>query len=1299
MTKQRRTLKDFFLNCFQSKKSAKSPKPKTLRLEALEDRSLLNVGPVGFDDSLSQQFSYSQMIVTQPEDHHTLTVELPNDVSLTPMEANALNKPNITRLVPSGPNMIRVELTYRENAGSYRLQYSTDGGSTWSSSIVINQTSGGTPIYRLQGLQADTTYWFRARSIIKTGDTAHTNSDWTSPVSAKTDPKLSPGTINISVSERTSSSFKIAWNALSDIAYYRVKIATSEAALENVTPVLVSGATSYTFSNLSPSTQYWVQVRAFPNNGDTYTFATSIRTANTISVLSKPSNVQATADSIGKSATITFKDGSITGLETGSITYEVQYMPSTQTLWSEGTHITKTFSSAGEHSFQISGLTAAETYQVRIRAQSPNSNYENSGWVYVNTPVIKMKAPTITVQTDKTTKNSVTLNISECTQATHYKVFYIAENDYNNGSDNWSTAIFTPANRTSAVVDGLEPGTKYIFRVRAHNADVAAAESAPSEWAYATTKGGVLQFTDMTYTQPSIGTVNLSWGHTDSDEVAGVLVSSRCEGHLDWEWQEKQLLNGDVSGCSFSDLVSGEWHFKVQLVNSNGSILATRTVTVNVDSPCSETEVAKLRAFFNQYTYEQMDDGSAIQLALQNDQDPAWWTGITWTERTDNRMHVRQIDWEGMTLVGSLDCSGMTYLENVNLDDLWTYVDDNGNEDGITSLNFSGCSSLKAISCEYSLVSSVNLQGCSALEQLILYNQELTSIDVSSCPNLEYLNLMTNYLSEIDLSQNTKLKTLLLNYNDLQWIDLSRNTNLTGLSVCGNDLSALDVSKLTYLEYLYTWDSGLVILDLLQNINLKTLGCMDDTLQYVWYPGPAKREGDLNLEFYGGEFFYDDEFPDVPDDSIGVNAGDGRDHKWKMIPKDTSAPVETFVVPVSVYNSDDGDTFEWTVPRRNFTLKSTDEEETCCVRFSVTKTIEDYDPAAVAAMLNYFAQTDENGVTNEEKIADLNFRADDPSTWTGLTWTLDGDDEDATYQLTAVSLVDMDLEGDLNLQDCQSLDYVNCETSGDIILNENCASALQYNSPLTFALSAKQHNENAGDAPSNTEPIRVDAWNGTVYLEIWSEFLTHNQVSISWDASLATLGDDSIISSYGVNLTGDIVVENGIATLTLNLDANSMFTANVSNTLLGTVAFTLTSQVRNDAYRSIPFTVTSGNDNVATLTAEVKGIVYDMNNDKKIDFQDFAQFVKNIGSDSCVGDFNSDNIVGDDDIVLFERNFGLSQNSETPVYFDENYTPVLDNSDVMTLNNAAVPVALMASAETPDIHDASTVLESEQQFM
>lgn len=148
----------------------------------------------------------------------------------------------------------------------------------------------------------------------------------------------------------------------------------------------------------------------------------------------------------------------------------------------------------------------------------------------------------------------------------------------------------------------------------------------------------------------------------------------------------------------------------------------------------------------------------------------------------------------------------------------------------VSSLDVSGCTALKDLSCYGDKLTSLDVSGCTALEVLTFWETKLTSLDVSSCTALKELTCYDSEITHLDLSKNAALESLGCTRNlKLASLDLSGCTSLTVMELKNNPLTSLDVSGCTALRELILWNNDLLTgLDVSRNTALERLECIEN---------------------------------------------------------------------------------------------------------------------------------------------------------------------------------------------------------------------------------------------------------------------------------------------------------------------------------------------------------------------------------------------------------------------------------------------------------------------------------------
>ena len=137
----------------------------------------------------------------------------------------------------------------------------------------------------------------------------------------------------------------------------------------------------------------------------------------------------------------------------------------------------------------------------------------------------------------------------------------------------------------------------------------------------------------------------------------------------------------------------------------------------------------------------------------------------------------------------------------------------------LTSLDVSGCTSLTKLECYNNQLTSLDLSKNTALIMLNCSTNQLTSLDVSDCTALTSLDCGSNQLTSLDVSQNRVLKTLLCAGKSgktgiLSHLNVSGCIALTTLDCSSNQLTSLDVSDCTALTKLECYNNPLTSINL-----------------------------------------------------------------------------------------------------------------------------------------------------------------------------------------------------------------------------------------------------------------------------------------------------------------------------------------------------------------------------------------------------------------------------------------------------------------------------------------------------
>jgi hypothetical protein len=124
-------------------------------------------------------------------------------------------------------------------------------------------------------------------------------------------------------------------------------------------------------------------------------------------------------------------------------------------------------------------------------------------------------------------------------------------------------------------------------------------------------------------------------------------------------------------------------------------------------------------------------------------------------------INLRALDATYLALE-SLDVSGMTFLETINVSDNF-----------ITSMDLTGCTSLYLLQCDFNQLTSLNLHGLPSLDVVFCGSNNISSIDLSGITTLTLFSAPLNDMESINLTGCTNMDFLHLTFNSLTSLDLS----------------------------------------------------------------------------------------------------------------------------------------------------------------------------------------------------------------------------------------------------------------------------------------------------------------------------------------------------------------------------------------------------------------------------------------------------------------------------------------------------------------------------------------------
>jgi len=364
----------------------------------------------------------------------------------TPLENNTITRP-LPPTANAGSAFTTTSFTASwssvSGAMNYRLDVSTDG---FVSTIpgFGNLTVAGTS-QSVTGLTAGTTYQYRVRASNASGASVDSNTI--------TNPTLCLAPVANAASNISSAGFDASWNAVGGATSYSLDVSTNSgfSSFVGIYNGFVVTQTSVAVTGLSPSTQYFYQVRANNSSGPS---ASSSPAVNLTTLA--PGPVANAATNVSQSG-FTANWSAAAGAD--NYTLEVRNLGV----------IVQTFSNVTSTSQAVSGLNAGTVYDYSVRSNNIAGTSSPSNVISVTT----VPPNPLTIAASSVTQTSFTANWNAAAGATSYLVSV--------SSDNFASVMPTFTNievtGTSMAVAGLTPGTIYYYRVKGKNSSGTSGDS------------------------------------------------------------------------------------------------------------------------------------------------------------------------------------------------------------------------------------------------------------------------------------------------------------------------------------------------------------------------------------------------------------------------------------------------------------------------------------------------------------------------------------------------------------------------------------------------------------------------------------------------------------------------------------------------------------------------------------------------------------------------------------------------------------------------------------------------------
>ena len=357
---------------------------------------------------------------------------------------------------------------------SAMLSWTSLAGETYEVRQGSNAWSDATSPHTVSGLSPSTAYTFQVRVKAKgrtpAGDAASIN------LTTNAAPLIAPSVPgNLAATVIDHDTVRLTFSASTGtVTQYQYRYATSSGALSGTSWSDGGTGTTINVDGLSPSTQYYFQVRAC--NQTAYSAATSAVTATTqaapLPAPSTPGSLSAAAvDHDTIRLTFTASTGTVT---------QYQYKVATtqaglgSAVWTDGGTGT---------TIDVDGLTPSTQYYFQIRALNQTVGSAATSAVTATTQAAPLVAPSVpgSLAAAAIDHDTVRLTFTASTGTVTQYQYKVATSEVGLASVTWNDG----GTGTTITVDGLSPSTQYFFQVRACNQTV---YSSASNTANATTQ-------------------------------------------------------------------------------------------------------------------------------------------------------------------------------------------------------------------------------------------------------------------------------------------------------------------------------------------------------------------------------------------------------------------------------------------------------------------------------------------------------------------------------------------------------------------------------------------------------------------------------------------------------------------------------------------------------------------------------------------------------------------------------------------------------------------------------------------
>ena len=474
----------------------------------------------------------------------------------------------------------------------------------------IATVGAGVVSYSNTGLTAATTYQYRVRAYNSGGNSAYSN---TATATTNATAPAAPSSLTATAASSTQINLSWADNSNNEDGF-RIE-RCQDAGCTTFVEIATVGAdvASYSNTGLTAATTYQYRVRAYNSGGNSAYSNTATATTNATAPAA-PSSLTATAAS-STQINLSWADNS--NNEDGFRIERCQDAGCTN-------FVEIATVGANVASYSNTGLTAATTYQYRVRAYNSggNSAYSNTATATTNAT-----APAAPSSLTAIAASSTQINLSWTDNSNNEDGFRI-ERCQDAGCTNFVEIATVGANVASYSNTGLTAATTYQYRVRAYNSG---GNSAYSNTATATTNATAPAApSSLTATAASSTQINLSWADNSNNED-GFRIE-RCQDAGCTNFMEIATVGANLASYSNTGLTAATtYQYRVRAYNSGGNSAYsnTATATTNATAPAAPSSLTAIAASSTQINLSWADNrlmkmASVSSVARMRAAPPLW---------------------------------------------------------------------------------------------------------------------------------------------------------------------------------------------------------------------------------------------------------------------------------------------------------------------------------------------------------------------------------------------------------------------------------------------------------------------------------------------------------------------------------------------------------------------------------------------------------------------------------------------------------------------------------------------------